>query len=394
MAICKKCIIPDSFPGISMTNGVCSFCMDYQVSSDSKSEDGAYKRQILEDMFTHSKRSTYDCLVPVSGGKDSAYVLYYVVTQMKLKPLAAFFDSEFAREIARTNVKNICSKLGVDLIVVNSLHDFYRKSVIEAIHMSKSVGFFFCTCSTCENNLRSMAINESLARNIPYILWGSTDYEDAIGEYSEGYSRRKTFRQSFGHSSVVLPSLAFFGDIGFRLLYKCPQHVLRYWYYTARDNFIMNAPGGPKRLMPLFQVPFHNQQAQVIYFFNYIDYNPLHQINVLREELGWIAPSGKEARIDCRLHCLQNQAFLSRNNISVDGFNMANLIRADLMDRDEALRRENIIKESVVDDCVEILRYLKFPIRDLTHMLKKDSSDLFLSQTRMRDKIPGGFLQG
>jgi 3'-phosphoadenosine 5'-phosphosulfate sulfotransferase (PAPS reductase)/FAD synthetase len=362
MAICDKCIIPSTFPGVTMTGGTCSFCRDHEgatnINEGTKAGDQSLE-ELLKDRNPFRKYG-YDCLVPFSGGKDSAYVLYYVVTQLKLKPFATFFDSGFTHELARMNVSKICTKLGVDWTAVKSPHNYRSKAIIEAIHMSKSIGRFFRTCSNCENNIRTMAINESLARGIPYIIWGSTDYEDAVERYTVNGKERKAFRHSFGNGGVLISAFRFLSGAGFPLIYKTPYRLIKYWQYITRDNFDIGAPGGLRKLNPLHQVPFNHKNVRVIYFFDHVKYNPLLQIETLRSELGWEAPTGRESRIDCKLHCLQNYSFTSRTGISQDGFGMANLVRNGLMDRADALRRESLIRERLEHECLETLKDLGF----------------------------------
>jgi hypothetical protein len=359
VSICNKCLVPDSFPGVSFSDGICSFCRDQKT----------YLRSITTDKHDHLKKiltsrsipegKGYHCLVPVSGGKDSTYALYYITRHLQLKPLAAYFDSGFTVDLARRNVKTICARLGVDCVVVKPTHNFRWKAVIEAIHMSKSMGRLWGICTNCENELRTMVIKEATARGIPYIIWGSTDLEDSVENYNNN-GTRKTFRQSFGNKRVAVLAHAFSRLFGrdFRLLYRGPQHVLKFYYYVTRDNFDMGMPGGLKRLLPQFQVSFKNSQVQLLYFYDYVNYDPFNQMAVLKNELGWEAPSGKEARMDCWLHCLVNFEHLRRTGISGDGFILANLVRNGLLTRSEALTRETLIREGLREECHETLEKL------------------------------------
>ena len=87
-------------------------------------------------MLLSEKRGEYNCIVPLSGGKDSSYILYYVVENLNLKPLAVFFDNHFIVDYAKNNVKEICKRLNVDLVIGEASH-FRREIVKEALYLSK-----------------------------------------------------------------------------------------------------------------------------------------------------------------------------------------------------------------------------------------------------------------
>jgi 3'-phosphoadenosine 5'-phosphosulfate sulfotransferase (PAPS reductase)/FAD synthetase len=342
-----------------MVDGVCGFCRDEKLKIANNDAERSYQLDVLRQSLTSHKSSgnnNYDCLVPVSGGKDSSYILYYLVREMKLKPFAVFFDSGFTHDMARKNVENICTKLGVDWTIIKSPHDYRRKAVVEAFYLWKSRRDFPLFCNNCENNLRAMAINEALAKGISHVIWGSTDYEDSASVYKSSNASRKTFRESYGNTSILASLSRLYHD-GLPLL-RNPYHIFKHYYYIVRDNFDMKVPGGLKKIYPIFEVPFNYSPVEVVYLFDYIDYNPLKQIDVLKKELGWEAPAGKESRMDCRLHCFINYSSLYRTNITNDGFVMAKLVRKGLMDRSEALKREDLIRKSLDSDCLETTRYL------------------------------------
>ena len=57
----------------------------------------------------------YDCVVGVSGGRDSTFLLYYIKKILKLRPLAVHYDNGFDSDTSVSNILNICQKLDVDL---------------------------------------------------------------------------------------------------------------------------------------------------------------------------------------------------------------------------------------------------------------------------------------
>jgi hypothetical protein len=82
---CSKCVLPDSFPNIVYDQkGICNYCLNYKRFKPI----GEQKLiELLKSFKNKGKR--YDCIVPISGGKDSAYTLYYVNNIIKLRTINA-----------------------------------------------------------------------------------------------------------------------------------------------------------------------------------------------------------------------------------------------------------------------------------------------------------------
>ena len=122
--ICKRCVMDDSIPNISFDeNGICSYCKSYddidsQYPLDGKQEDKILK--IVDEIREKGRGKKYDCVIGVSGGCDSSYLMY-LAKKYGLRPLAATFDNTWGSIKAVQNIYNIIERLGIDLhtVVVN-----------------------------------------------------------------------------------------------------------------------------------------------------------------------------------------------------------------------------------------------------------------------------------
>src|SRR5262249_14870154 len=121
---CVRCCIDTTVPGAAFDGtGVCSFChlhdrleRDFPIGSEGQ--------QILEMIATRIRRAghgkRYDCVVGISGGRDSSYTLHMVVRELRLRPLAVHFNDGFGNPIAGENMRKITAQLGVDLRTISS----------------------------------------------------------------------------------------------------------------------------------------------------------------------------------------------------------------------------------------------------------------------------------
>jgi N-acetyl sugar amidotransferase len=108
----------DTVSGITFDeNGICTFCHihDELETKFALNEKTTRKLEnLIAKIKKEGKGKKYDCIVGVSGGKDSSYALGKVV-EFGLRPLVVHFDNGWNSDLAVQNIKNLCSKLNLDL---------------------------------------------------------------------------------------------------------------------------------------------------------------------------------------------------------------------------------------------------------------------------------------
>jgi len=110
---CTRCILPHTFPNISFdSEGVCSVCRDYRPDQH---EGVDALKKIVERYKT--KGDDANCIVALSGGRDSCYGLHYVKNELGLRPIAFTYDWAMVTDVARRNCSQMCAALGVEHIV-------------------------------------------------------------------------------------------------------------------------------------------------------------------------------------------------------------------------------------------------------------------------------------
>lgn len=197
MKYCKNCIMPENYPGISINReGICNFCVGY--------EPRGYlgKERLVELLNSTEKRGEYDCIVPLSGGKDSTYILYYATKELGLRCIAVSYDSGFQIGIAKENVRKACEILGVPLVLKRSPGDVESKFLTETLLLSRGLGFFLSVCGNCEVILRTVSIHVARAHGVPFVLWGSSALESPDRDDYERYRLGKRPEVSLAPSSI------------------------------------------------------------------------------------------------------------------------------------------------------------------------------------------------
>lgn len=314
--VCSRCVLNSSFPGISFDNeGVCSICREYEekhASAQKQKEQLPEKRKVLDQLCDDARRQKkqFDVLVPLSGGKDSMYVLYLTVKELGLKPLAFTLDNGYLTQHARDNIDRACRILGVEHIyycmdpkLMQSLFGFFMRKT----------GYF---CSIC---MRAIGMATELVAemyDIPLVFGGSA-------------------------SKVELPTASEMFQAG------APDFVRNVFkgeeFADDCSRLIYN--GSLKRRFGYHLFWWSSQRRlRVCAWVNlpaYVDWNYDTMFRTIREELGWQSPSGKEEEhIDCAIHKASAYIHDRRwKGSEIYRLTYAGLIMAGQLTRAEALQK-------------------------------------------------------
>ena len=191
--ICKRCVTDTTDPGVTFDEqGICSSCRRYE---EVRAQRG-YRKGISEKELEHTVRVMkensrdlpYDCLIGVSGGVDSAYMLY-LAHQLGLRILAVHVDSGWNTEVAEENIRRMCEKLGIKLHVWTM--DWPTMKELQRAYMLSGVA----NLDVPQDHLFCSAVFETARKyHIRYILNGSNiATEGAAPPFSLQHSYRDTW---------------------------------------------------------------------------------------------------------------------------------------------------------------------------------------------------------
>lgn len=166
MKYCKKCLYPDTKPQLSFDeNGVCDAC---NASEKKDSIDWDMRKKELQQILEKHKSndgSKYDCLIPVSGGKDSHFQAHVIKEWFGLNPLLVNFIPTDLIPLGRKNIENLKNQ-GVDYIEFTPNPKVYREMEKYGLHelgdanWPEHVGIF------------TVPVQVAVAFKIPIIIWG------------------------------------------------------------------------------------------------------------------------------------------------------------------------------------------------------------------------------
>lgn len=182
MEYCKRCCYPaNTKPMILLDDqGICSGCrfMEQRPKIDYKG-----RQKILKEMLEKYKAqavkngSSYDCIIPVSGGKDSHYQTYFMKEVCGMNPLLVTYNHAFNTKIGIRNLNNLVKKLNCDLIRFTSNPESVRKI---SRYMLKKVGDVTWHYHA---GIKTFPIQIAVKYKIPLMIWGEEGFADMMGMF-------------------------------------------------------------------------------------------------------------------------------------------------------------------------------------------------------------------
>jgi len=165
---CTHCLLSNEIANVTISeDNTCNYCHNYKPFIP-LGEDKLLK------ILSHSvnKNRKYDALVPLSGGKDSAYVLYLAVKKYHLKVLTFTYDNGFISELAHQNIEAITKCCNVDHMYIRpekkELYGLYKTALLKS-------GEY---CGVCGIGIERNMLMISKKWRIPIILLGHTPTEE------------------------------------------------------------------------------------------------------------------------------------------------------------------------------------------------------------------------
>lgn len=188
---CKKCVMPSSsaIPVEFDENGICSGCnvSTQTVDIDWERRDKQFKR--LLEQYRSKDSSNYDCILPVSGGKDSYFQVHIVKNIYKMNPLLVTYNANNWTKAGYENLHNMRDAFGCD-------HVFFTPS-IDLLKRMNRIGFKMMGDMNWHGHsgIFTYPFIVAVEKKIPLVIYGEHGFMDIGGMHS--YSDYVEFTQRF-----------------------------------------------------------------------------------------------------------------------------------------------------------------------------------------------------
>ena len=253
---CVRCCMPETSEGIEFDEmGICRGC---QSSEHKMRINWAEREKELKKILQHYRSKSgnnYDCIVPISGGKDSTFQLHVLTKIYNLKPLALTFNHNWYSDTGIYNLWNSLEKMNVDHIMFTP-----NRSLVNRL-AKKSLYEIGDACWHCHSGIPAFTLQVAVKFNIPLIVWG-----ESAAEFGSKASYREPIKFDENYYLKVSSKVN-------------PEEML--------DNGI---PVTAKDLCP-FQIPPKEEldKADVvgIHLGDYIFWDTERQVEFIKKAYGW-----------------------------------------------------------------------------------------------------------
>lgn len=335
--ICSNCVMDTTDSMISFDqNGICDHCLDFEENVKpnwhTDERGSAELARIVDDIRKAGKGNDFDCILGLSGGLDSSYMLHLLVKKFDLRPLVFHVDGGWNSDLAVNNIQMLVDKLGLDLFT----------EVIDWEDMRDFQLAFF------KSGISQIDIPQDHA------------FVASLYKFADKYSVKYIMN-------------------GGNIATECVRNPLE-WLYYGTDMWLINDIRKQFCTRPLNNYPFSSvlfhkfylrylRRVQVVRPLNYMPYSKELAINTLRDEYGWRAYPQKH--FESRFTKFFESYWLpTRFGYDTRKVQYSSLILTGQMTREEALEKLKApaySPDTIDDEFAYIAKKLGISVDELRH---------------------------
>jgi N-acetyl sugar amidotransferase len=347
---CRRCVMPETNEGNEFDeNGICRSCVSAEQKMHISWDDRFLKlREIVENIKADAaeKNLAYDCIVPISGGKDSVFQLHVLTKVLGLKVLTVTFSHNWYSKIGMYNLWNALEQFEVDHIQFSPNRNLISKAAKGSLEQIGDA------CWHCHSGVGAFPLHIAVKFKIPMLIWG-----ESAAEVS-------------GRATHFDPVIHFDRDYFIKISSK-----------VTVSDFSKNSE--EMRLFQMLEPPTLEECDEVgvvgIHLGDFIFWDEERQTEFIKKEYGWIEDKVEGAykgykSVECIMpgvHDFTN--YLKR------GFGRATVqasgdVRQGLMRRSEALefaRTIDSVEPNALNYFLEVTGYSKSEFYEIMEQQKK-----------------------
>jgi predicted PP-loop superfamily ATPase len=315
MKVCTQCVLPETLPSMKLDErGVCNYCRTFKGVEhlDQQRDDYKKKFESLLSSYASHDPGSYDIIVAYSGGKDSSVTLDVLKNQYDLRVLAVTFDHGFVSPFAIENIRRVVETLGVDHIMFKPdfqlMKQVFRYSLENEFHPAKALERASSICNSCMGMVKFVTLRLAIEKDVPIIGYG----------WSPGQAPLQSAILKNIPAFIAKAQQLFLGP-----LEKAVGPAMRA-YFLEDKHFAVGAQKG---------FPYN---VNILAFLHYNE----EEIYTRIKKLGWEPPRDTDPNsTNCLLNAFANEAHLTKHGYHPYAMEMAELVREDVLSREEALER-------------------------------------------------------
>ncbi|MFC1964859.1 N-acetyl sugar amidotransferase [Chloroflexota bacterium] len=251
---CVQCCMPETQEGFTVdSDGLCLAC---RAVNEKRQIDWSARTSQLEEILDWAKKqasNNYDCVLPVSGGKDSTYQAHVLVKVYHMKPLLVTFNHNWFSKTGYYNLMNLLEKFNLDHIMFTPNRDLVNRLAKKSLY---EIGD---ACWHCHSGCGAFPLQIAVKFNIPLIVYGESSAET---------TGRATFSKPIRYDR----------DYFDKMSAKKTASQMVCDYLSEKDLTMFQLPG---------QKEYEQANIHGIHLGEYVYWDRDRQTEFLKKEYGW-----------------------------------------------------------------------------------------------------------
>jgi N-acetyl sugar amidotransferase len=234
---CTRCVYPSAsaVPLEFDENGVCTGCLVADAKAAIPPEEWARRKELLRELLERYRNrdgSTYDCVIPVSGGKDSYFQAHVISREFGLRPLLVTYNGNNWTPPGWRNMVAMKERLGLD-------HVLYSPSVDTLVKLNRLAYVLMGDMNWHAHvGITTTPVKVAAQFRIPLVIWGEHGYLDLGGQFSFDDFPEMSYRDRLEHFARGYEWNYFVGLEGLTA-----QDLIPWQYPSDRELFELDVRG-------------------------------------------------------------------------------------------------------------------------------------------------------
>ncbi len=180
MRYCKRCLYPENHPLniVFDDEGICSGCRVHEEKDILEWNSRAEKLRAILDQYRNTSGNNYDCIIPVSGSRDSYFIVHTIKNVYGMNPLLVTYNKHFNTAVGIRNLANLRIQFDCDLMTLTVNPDTVKKITRATMHKMGSI-YWHCLAGQTV-----YPVQMATKFKIPLIIWGAHQGVDQVGMFS------------------------------------------------------------------------------------------------------------------------------------------------------------------------------------------------------------------
>lgn len=180
MRICKRCLYPENHPLniIFDDEGICSGCRVHEEKDILDWKERSEKLESILDNYKNKSGNNYDCIIPVSGARDSYFIVHTIKKVYGLNPLLVTYNKHYNTALGVRNLANLRIMFDCDIMTLTVNPESVKKITKATLRKFASI-YWHCIAGQTV-----YPVQIAVKLKIPLIIWGAHQGIDQVGMFS------------------------------------------------------------------------------------------------------------------------------------------------------------------------------------------------------------------